>query len=202
MLEFPNVTLVTIATRDHHLGLEMMANFNKEARFRNIVVFTNKPDGFPGEHIPVTPRPYREWCVWRLTAFPKYRDKCANHILFAEADSRICNPPAWTNEFYQYDYIGAPWRGGRVGNGGFTLMSQRLLKGIANLNIPPYAAACFPCDGRICKFYRPALEKFGCRYASTELANKFSNETGDYLGAFGVHSYRMIGKAKEKGFLK
>ena len=202
MLKMPNVTLVTIITRQHHLGKEALLNYTQAVEFRDIVVFTDKVKEFPGRCIHVSPRQRRDWCVWRLTQFPRYRSMFANHILFTESDSRIVNPAAWTDEFYQYDYIGAPWHGGRVGNGGFTLMSQRLLAGLESFKIPASPAVCYPCDGRICKFYRPSLEKLGCQYASKELANKFSNECGEYIGAFGVHSWYMIGKAREKGLLK
>ena len=58
------------------------------------------------------------------------------HNLIIHPDGFAVNREAWTDEFLEYDYIGAPWpkrvmkewnSTNRVGNGGFCLRSKRLI---------------------------------------------------------------------------
>ena len=64
-----------------------------------------------------------------------YRYFDTSHCLVIQSDAFIINPEIWSNEFLNYDYIGAPWtmnikpnnnisldlKKNRVGNGGFSL---------------------------------------------------------------------------------
>ena len=62
----------------------------------------------------------------------KYID--TDFCLIIQGDGFVIHPENWTDEFLKYDYIGAPWRNLahysfiRVGNGGFSLRSKKLLK--------------------------------------------------------------------------
>lgn len=116
----------------------------------------------------------------------------SEHVLVIQYDGYILNPDAWTEEFKQYDYIGAKWwfnDGMNVGNGGFSLRSKKLQFIIANdRNIQKF----HPEDEIICRTYRPHLEKYGLKYAPESVANKFSIEgykQSDkvYKGQFGFH---------------
>lgn len=104
------------------------------------------------------------------------------HVLYIQHDARLLNPDAWTDEFLQYDYIGAPWPAGHitpeivVGNGGFSLRSGKLVETIAalglTLNTPPYDNE----DVNICYNHRAILERHGIRFAPPALAARFSRE--------------------------
>lgn len=58
---------------------------------------------------------------------------CSEHCLIYQHDGFIHNPGNWDDTFLQYDYIGAVWPKkwwcphNRVGNGGFSLRSKKLL---------------------------------------------------------------------------
>ena len=72
---------------------------------------------------------------------------------------------AWRPDFLAWDYIGAPWpeqAGGlQVGNGGFSLRSQRLLKA----GLDPLIVQEHPEDVMLCRTYRAALEaRHGLRF--------------------------------------
>jgi hypothetical protein len=106
-------------------------------------------------------------------------------------------PQRWDEEFLAYDYIGAPWlnwRGSgeaRVGNGGFSLRSRRLLDAIRSLGIcvDPADPNHTPEDVLICDVYRHRLEQQELRFAPVEVAQRFSYESGsDPASAFGFHS--------------
>ena len=211
MLNLPEVTLVTIATRDPAANLAALARCIAAVNFARVVIFTTEPATYRGvgDTVEVKPRDHHEWCVWRMTELPRHHARFAgSHILFIESDSALVNPRAWRESFLAYDYIGAPWPGGIVGNGGFTLISLRMLAAIAALKLAATQAACFPCDYAMCrasdlvpinprKFYRPALEAAGMVYAPAGVADAFANETGGYLGAFGIHGKEFMKKFQE-----
>ncbi len=191
MLALKKVTLVSIVTRQHAAGRAAIDDCLKQATFDGVIVFTDQPDYFRGLGCSIVePREYRQWCCWRLIEMPKHRDKFAGHILFVESDAAIVKPEAWTKAFLEFDYIGAPWTDGVQGNGGFTLMSQKLLAELKTLNIPATVTACNPSDYKICRVYRRYLEAQGVKFAPLEVAQKFSSEQGPYTQSFGVHSYR------------
>lgn len=117
-----------------------------------------------------------------------------SHVLLVQWDGYVLNPSAWTEEFLEYDYIGAPWGfhkdAYRVGNGGFSLRSKRLLEALRD----PEIVETHPEDVAICRQYRPLLEqRYGIRFAPEVLAERFSFEsTTPKNTPFGFHAlYNM-----------
>jgi hypothetical protein len=125
----------------------------------------------------------------------------------------IINPNAWTDEFFKYDYIGAPWpyqensyltpfgEHIRVGNGGFSLRSKKLLEIPLKKEIPfdcttgdfykHFNANNFAEDGNICVHNRHMFIEEGCKFPPVEIAAKFSYETAvpenQGIVSFGFH---------------
>jgi hypothetical protein len=123
-----------------------------------------------------------------------------SHVLIIQHDGYITNWQAWDKTWLQYDYIGAPWPleyiPNRVGNGGFSLRSQKLLRTTAGINWP----VTHPEDAVICRELRPILEReHGIKFAPLEVAEKFSyegyNQPGAYNGQFGVHGPKAVEQA-------
>lgn len=101
-----------------------------------------------------------------------------DYVLVVEYDGFILNPNAWSDNFFKYDYIGAPWwyeDGLNVGNGGFSLRSKKLLN---ILRDDKNIIETFPEDHHICRTYRKYLEEKGIKFAPEELARRFSIEGG------------------------
>jgi len=119
-----------------------------------------------------------------------------SHFLTVQWDGWAIDAAAWTDEFLEYDYVGAPWHwhppGQQVGNGGFSLRSLRLAQFLAERRDEfPYR---YPEDDAICRDYRPALERAGFRFAPVELALRFSFEHGKPpFPTFGFHDIRNWG---------
>jgi hypothetical protein len=149
-----------------------------------------------------------------LDLIPKIVDTDFN--LLIQADGYAVNANAWTDDFYNYDYIGALWpneaEGRNVGNGGFSWRSKKLYQAILDLRsqysldqllqnelqdetwVDKFSGRSIPEDNLICKVYRPILEsQYGIRFAPAALADQFSVETnGDtpWFGkSFGFHGY-------------
>jgi hypothetical protein len=124
-----------------------------------------------------------------------------DYVLTIQDHAFIINPDSWMDEFYDYDYIGAPWpirerayitpfnEHQRVGNGGFSFRSKKLLKVPLVEWIPFKVAEVAPDfykmfgskntneDGNICVHNKHLYEKRGCKIAPIEIAKFFSYES-------------------------
>ncbi len=110
-----------------------------------------------------------------------------DHFFIIQWDGFPLFPQNWSDEFLKYDYIGAPL-GGWVGNGGFSLRSQKLIKAmkILGVGIDLSNPEDQPEDGIICTKFRSQLESQGIQFAPLHVAEKFSFQAGtlrsDMLG--------------------
>jgi hypothetical protein len=137
--------------------------------------------------------------------------------LIIHADGFAVNKEAWTDEFFEYDYVGAPWQNGLVGNGGFCLRSRKLYDALLQIDAkykttefshiidnPDYHVIengiyKVPEDNIICKIYKSELEtKYGIKFAPTHIANRFSvehNYNHEWVGrSLGFHGKHGIAK--------
>lgn len=144
---------------------------------------------------------YNEWFL------KKIKDEFStSHALVIQDDGFPLNPDKWQNEFLDYDYIGAPWplyigwpkEGFQVGNGGFSLRSNRLCKEIAR-----HPSSSANEDAYISTDLRPKIESRGFKWPSVDLARKFSLEIqfegSDNLDTpFGFHGKRWMDEALER----
>ena len=122
-----------------------------------------------------------------------------SHCLVCQLDGYPINPPAWKDEWLEYDYMGAPWPVGwlelhkypyqsRVGNGGFSLRSKRLCDALAKEEFEQ-----MPDDVFVSGKMRPKMEEAGLRYCEPSEAILFSKEHNvpEYDSSvipFGFHS--------------
>lgn len=137
---------------------------------------------------------YSKYVLYEL-----YRHVDTEFCLLIQDHAFIINSDSWTDEFLKYDYIGAPWpyrensyltpfgEHIRVGNGGFSLRSKKLLEVPLKKEIPfdcttgdfykHFNANNFAEDGNICVHNRHLFIDEGCKFAPLELAAKFSYES-------------------------
>jgi hypothetical protein len=111
-------------------------------------------------------------------------NKLAEHVhtpfaLIVQWDGYVLDPTSWVSEFRAYDYIGAkwPWHQDtfRVGNGGFSLRSRRLLEVLAlpRFCLPPETNE----DDFVCRQQRSVLEQeYGIAFAPEATADRFAYE--------------------------
>ncbi|MEI7531620.1 MAG: DUF5672 family protein [Betaproteobacteria bacterium] len=119
------------------------------------------------------------------------------YVLIVQWDGYITDASAWQPEFKNYDLIGARWEwepeGKRVGNGGFSLRSKRLLT-ILKLSQFPFINKSLAEDQHIGIVYRKQLEdEFNIKFAPEDLADAFSHEMIDpQTKTFGFHALRNM----------
>jgi hypothetical protein len=122
-----------------------------------------------------------------------------SHALCVQWDGFVLNGGAWRREFLDYDYVGAVWPqfadNYRVGNGGFSLRSSRLLNACKALPLASEEAEDIVI-GRRC---RRNLEAQGIRFAPEELAQRFAYERTKPTGReFGFHgAFNLVNHVSE-----
>lgn len=193
-LQLPDVTLVCVDTVCHDLATMALAECTERAKFGEILWVSDRPIGWPDAKIlryhrikPCSGTQAEMHCWY--TVPPLVR---TSHYLIVQWDSWIINPDAWTDEFIEYDYIGAPWgwHGDEyeVGNGGFSLRSTALGNFVAQS--PATLPLSSPEDAAICRTHRKRLEDGnGFRWAPLPLAYRFSRERTEFppVTPFGYH---------------
>lgn len=115
-----------------------------------------------------------------------------DYFLIIQWDGFPVNKEMWTDDFLSYDYIGAPISLSKteryVGNGGFSLRSNKLLRELKKQKIKSN----FPGDSEdqiICLKFKEMLLSNGIKFAPVDVAENFSYETGNFTKpAFGFHS--------------
>ncbi len=192
MLTLDRCTAICVDTANHILAEYAARRCAQLCAFERLLVLSDRAlgvahrriarlDGTPG---------YNEFVLTRLLDHVE-----TDHVLIFQWDGFVIHPRAWRKEFLDYDYVGAPWPAQwvepsqRVGNGGFSLRSRRLLQAIRDAKLPfDFTAAE---DVSICRGpHRQVLEEqYGIRFAPPELANFFSFEhTPIDAPTFGFHA--------------
>jgi hypothetical protein len=134
---------------------------------------------------------YSQFCIKEL-----YKWVHTSHVLIIQYDGYIINTGAWEDCFLDYDYIGAPWPDGQIGNGGFSLRSTNLQRVLA---LDTQLNGCHPEDAIICRSNRNMLErKYNMRFPPLEIAKKFSCEFEWNNFTFGFHGKNHFNNARKK----
>lgn len=148
---------------------------------------------------------FSKFCIKDLI---KYVD--TDYVLLVQHDGFILNPHSWSNDFLDYDYIGAPWyikenfwfedfdiprelEGKHiVGNGGFCLRSKKFLKISSKLANQGKFSKYHPEDLVMCVYDKYLLDKENIKFAPYEIARQFAIEGTDevYSKQFGFHGFK------------
>jgi hypothetical protein len=214
LLDLSAITLLCVETRDPALAHFAMQKCTQQARFGKMVLITDlaklsdQPDDQASnqaedqkvtrlqgiDYIQAPPiKTTKDYSNLLLTGLRQY--VAGTHVLIIQWDSFILHPELWTNDFLQYDYIGAVWPhhpDTPVGNGGFSLRSVKLLEALES----PAISKRHPEDFCICDDNKVTLEnQFGIRFAPTGVAEQFAVERTSWHRAFGFHGFFNFGRA-------
>ena len=189
MLKLPDVTLVAYEVNAHDLMVLAVRDAMEKVEFKEVIVWSDKELDLPVGVRQIfvdrnTPKIHSALVMW----YSAYKQVKTTHMLNIEWDAGIYKVNSWHPEFMCYDYIGAPWPwhpSHRVGNGGFSLRSKKLMEYLAN-HVEWFPVA-HPDDDAICRRYYDGLVKAGFKWAPEELANQFSFERADCHDTFGFH---------------
>jgi len=193
MLEIPSVTLACIDTANQALALRALQRSRSGVQFARAALFTDAlPEGV------VAPAGVDVVPIRRIASRDDYSRFVLKelvdhvhtpHVLLVQWDGYVHNAAAWDPAFLDCDYLGARWfwheDGHDVGNGGFSLRSQRLLRALKDPRIELVEAE----DLTIGRTFRDLLERdYGIRFGSGALADRFAFEAAYPIGTpFGFH---------------
>ena len=217
------VDLVTVNTVNPLVALKAMDYTCKKLEFNNSYIFTNQ-NIKTNDHQTISINKFRTIDEYNnfVLDFNNFKFK-SEYILIIQADGFVINPSKWTDNFYNYDYVGAPWpkndkisnvkfgkeellakKKNRVGNGGFSLRSKKFLK---------YSSQFNNCKGYPEDLFLTAIQyEEACRnkiyFPPPEEAYKFSIETPlfgktkdivlDSRYSLGISSFGFHGKHHKK----
>jgi hypothetical protein len=207
MISLPHVTLLAVDNVAPELMTVAIEDCRREVLFDHAVLFSDCAKAPDGTRVIYSgPRS-------RVDATLEYwtganRIVQTSHFLVIQWDSWIIRPDCWSDEFLEYDYIGAPWRyrdGRNVGNGGFSLRSMNLVAAVLHEPeiINEIKNGKHNEDEIIGRRYRKLLEvAHGIRFAPEGVAFRFSRERTGWdrpEASFGFHGifnwYRVLDTA-------
>lgn len=194
----PNVSVVSISGINPASGIPAMLESMRGLEFHEAVLIGHHPpdtlpDGITFKQCRPTdlrskdPKDTTDYSRFVLYELHRYIE--SDFALLVHRNAYVVRPRQWLDDFLAYDYIGAPWppkvhfapngTNVRIGNGGFSLRSQRLMRAPTKLNLPftDCGTGYFNEDGVLCVYHRAELERHGIRFAPVELAALFSLET-------------------------
>ena len=194
MINLPNITLVTMTSVDVSGAIKALEYSSEKINFGKIILISHeKPSNLPNNiefGLIDKMNNVNEYSYNMIYKLGNYID--TDYALVVQSDGYIVNPKQWKEEFLDYDYIGAPFplpsdsfsyrdihgEVFRVGNGGFSLRSKKLINLPNELNLEWKSFHGFYNeDGFICAFNRHIYEDNGIKFAPLDIAKYFSHET-------------------------
>lgn len=191
MINLANVTLVAVSSVKHGETIHALRESAKGLKFASVKFLTDADIIYDDIKIVKIDRlnsidDYSRFMIYDLD---QHID--TDFMLIVQYDGYVLNPELWSDEFLKYDYIGAPFplpsddfsyrdsRGNlvRVGNGGFSLRSKKLISLPNKLNLPWKSYfGYYNEDGFIVCHNRHIYEGEGCVFAPIDVAARFSYE--------------------------
>jgi hypothetical protein len=190
-MKLNNVTIAAVAGTKAIETLKAIKYSMRELEFDRAVLIT--PEDIQDDQVeiikcePLNYEQYNHFIVYRLHEYIN-----TTHCLLVQNDGYVVNPDMWQDQWMQYDYIGALWpypqdnfsfrdQDGniqRMGNGGFTLRSKKLLCAANDLDLEwKQYYGFYHEDGFFCCHNRSKYESVGCKFAPIEVAAEFSHES-------------------------
>lgn len=200
MLNLPQVTLCCVDTRHPSIALGAMRHCMAQVDFGAALLITSAQHQLDG--IPPGLKIVAVDHVNSIEAYSRFLLKelaqyiTTSHVLIVQWDGYILDAEKWADDFLNVDYIGATWPQykdlHRVGNGGFSLRSRKLLNALTDPKIEPH----HPEDVCIARTYRHRLEReWGIKFADEMMANRFSVERNQVHGStFGFHGLSNLAR--------
>jgi hypothetical protein len=208
MNKLQDVTLLTFTSVRIDEHISSMNKCVQDIKFGAVKFLSNeKPNNLPeyAEFVKIDPikdiMDFNRFCFSELY---KYVD--TSHTLLFQDHAYILNSQMWDNSWLMWDWIGSPWgivenayianngERARVGNGGFSLRSKRMLELPSKMNWQLREEQGFYNeDGNFCCYYRKEMLENGIQYAPLDVALKFSYENpvpehgSTYPTTFGFH---------------
>lgn len=191
MINLPDVTLAAISSIRIEETIQALEKSSENIKFGDVKFITHQIPNYLSDKIEYNYCSYiNNIMAFNHLAFSNLGQYVqTKYLLLIQYHGFVINPGSWTDEFLQFDWGGAPWpivngaymandgSRSRVGNGGFSLRSKKLLDLPNKLGLPlKQEQQQFNEDGNICCYYKAEFLEAGIKYMPVELAAHFSFE--------------------------
>ena len=204
----PTIDLVSVACTKVPETIEALKKCQAQMKFSRTILLTH--EDVEAEGIEVIKIPKLDYKGYNeFVAMTLWQYVAADFALLVQNDSWILDGKKWDDRWLMFDYIGAGWpipednttyrtpsgRLVRVGNGGFSLRSRRLLRAptILGLEFSDLGTGFPHEDGFLCVHNGDTLQDNGIKFAPLSVAVKFSRELDIPelvdKDTFGFHKY-------------
>jgi hypothetical protein len=192
IIKLPDVTLIAISSIEIPKTIEVLQKCSSmmefgETKFISNVKPSNLPENIIFEECPEI-KNIDDYNYYMFREFGKHIT--TSHCLLVQYHAWILDPDLFDQNWLQYDYGGSPWAirdnaymsndgtRSRVGNGGFSLRSSRLMNLSKKYDLPLREEQGWKNeDGQICCYYKKEFLNWGIKYMPLEDAAKFAYET-------------------------
>lgn len=206
IVPIPSVSLVAVACTKVQETIEAMRKCQVQMQFNHSILFTDEDIQAEGiDIVKINKLDYKQYN--EFVAMKLWQYIGTDYVLLVQNDGYITDVSQWTDEFFNYDYIGSPWpipeddttyrtpsgRLVRVGNGGFSFRSRKLLRAptILGLEFTDNGSGYWHEDGFLCVHSGDILEQNRIKFAPVDVAAQFSTEltVPETRKSFGGHKY-------------
>ncbi len=201
----PTTALIAVASTKVPQTIKALKKSLKQMEFSKVLLFTNEDVEVKGiKTVKIPKLDYKSYNEFIAMYLWNYID--TEYVLLVQNDGYILDANIWDDVFFDYDYIGAPWERNthftkdgtevRVGNGGFSFRSKKLLEAPTKLGLKftDMGTGYWHEDGFLCVHYRRELEEYGIKFAPVNVAAKFSTEMHcpESVPSFGFHNLKNV----------
>lgn len=193
-LKLETVTLCAVSSSNIEATVQALKASMAQVEFAQVLLFTHRDVGTGGN--------IRTIGIEEITSSQGYSDFLLNrlvdhvttdHCLIVQWDGHVIDAGRWREAFLEYDYVGASWPqfsdDRKVGNGGFSLRSRRLMEACRHPDFKTH----HPEDVAICRTNAELLQGIGMTFAPVAIADAFSAErAGDPTRSFGYHGVFLM----------
>lgn len=173
MIHLPELTLISIACNKYGETLKSIRKTLSHITPAKTILFTDTEIIEEGiECVKIKKLDWEGYNHFVIKELYKWIE--TDFVMIVQWDSWVLDEKEWSYDFLNFDYIGAAWLDGVVGNGGGSIRSRRFQEAIAKDEFINLTA---PEDAALCRIYKAYLEKtYGFEFAPKEVADKFSFE--------------------------
>ena len=173
-----DITYVVIDTVNHTLTARALEQSQKAFPLSRSLIFSDKEGIWCDKGLVRIPelKSVYDYNQVVFNILPKHLK--TSYALMIQYDGYVLNGDLFSEQFLEWDFIGAPWPHHsvhKVGNGGFSLRSKRLIESVQKYLLPSDFNTAE--DIVICRYLRSRLEDdLGIMFAPEQIAEMFSYE--------------------------
>ena len=193
MKQLDRITLIIADTRNYAQAINSLRKSLEQIKPARTIFFTDIDVDTKLQDVEIIKIPTinSKWEYSRFIVKELWKYIDTEFVLITQWDSGVLNGEAWDDKFYKFDMVAPPWLyvdNRNLGNGGFSLKSQKLQAILGN---DPFIEIFHPEDeitGRLYRHYLETMHKI--KFADDDTGDHFGFELrAPVYDTFGFHGF-------------